>query len=399
MGSAVSFNKRTDAAEASKKTTEVDETLTGSRQGAPGSRVSHPLAQSNDAHLRVDISGNGRACNREGEDFFPADSPFVLRSAISHTSTTFSTPPRAASNRSLGSSSSHNHHSGPNSTDSRVQARDAVDFLYRRAQLSDTSSPNENNADGGMADVFAQTAMSLGLDNDDLLFNMMFFDDGSLPNFGAMMNTMQQETLALHSENNTPYKLNPANAEAISHLLQEKFCSGEDNECAVCKDEIDVGADIIRIPKCRHYFHAECLSRWIQLVRVSEVISHRALYSLLLLFFLCHYSNLGVQSVGHRWNRRITQPMRSLYQLLRRPSDLMKRRRTSIIIAAHARICLTRKLFYSKLDEMLLSIRLKKSFQLASEGPFIVSLHRPRIKIDSSALLPQSALLCVDTCT
>lgn len=140
-----------------------------------------------------------------------------------------------------------------------------MDFLYRHAQQSDTSSPSENAADGGMADVFAQTAMSLGLDNDDLLFNMMFFEDGSLPNFGAIMNTMQQETLALHSENNTPYKLNPANAEAISHLLQEKFCSGEDNECAVCKDEIDVGADIIRIPKCRHYFHAECLSRWIQL--------------------------------------------------------------------------------------------------------------------------------------
>lgn len=274
MGSAVSFSKRADG-EASKKNTEADETVSGTRQVATGSRMSHPLSNLSEPHLRVDVAGNGRACNREGEDFFPADSPFVLRSAISHT-TTFSTPPRASSNRSLGSSSSHNHHSGPNSTDSRVQARDAVDFLYRHAQHSDTSSPSENAADGGMADVFAQTAMSLGLDNDDLLFNMMFFEDGSLPNFGAIMNTMQQETLALHSENNTPYKLNPANAEAISHLLQEKFCSGEDNECAVCKDEIDVGADIIRIPKCRHYFHAECLSRWIQLVGYPPILLESA---------------------------------------------------------------------------------------------------------------------------
>lgn len=275
MGSAVSFNRQ-DKSESKEGTIGEKKQHRTFAQPAPILRSttnnnSDSPPSPNNPQLRMDLirSRCEDSGNNDNDDDFPG-SPFIIRSAISNHST-FTTPPRTSSTRSLASSSSQNHHSGPNSIDSRTfPARDAVDFLYRRTQLSENNSPVDNPSEtGSAADIFAATAMSLGLDNDDLLFNMMFFDDGSLPNFGSIMNTMQQETLALHSENNTPYKLNPANEKAISHLIQEKFQqqdSNADNECSVCKDEIDHGADIIRIPTCRHYFHAECLSRWIQLV-------------------------------------------------------------------------------------------------------------------------------------
>jgi hypothetical protein len=119
------------------------------------------------------------------------------------------------------------------------------------------------------AEVFAQTAMSLGLDGDDLLFNMMFFDDGNAGTFGQLLNTMQQETLALHSEHNTPYRLHPADEEALAGLHEETFemhTTGEECECLVCRDEIENGAKILRIPACKHYFHDYCLLKWAKLV-------------------------------------------------------------------------------------------------------------------------------------
>lgn len=117
-------------------------------------------------------------------------------------------------------------------------------------------------------EFFAHTALALGMDNQDLLFNLMYFDDGHASTFGAMMNNVQQETLALHSSNNTPYKLKPASESAIAGLISEVFIptEGVERECAVCKDEMEKGCQIIRIPACSHFFHEECLIRWIKLV-------------------------------------------------------------------------------------------------------------------------------------
>lgn len=117
-------------------------------------------------------------------------------------------------------------------------------------------------------EFFAHTALALGMDNQDLLFNLMYFDDGNSSTFGAMMNSVQQETLALHSSNNTPYKLKPASESAIAGLGSETFVGGDDDEkeCAVCKDEMEKGCQIVRIPACSHFFHEECLIRWIKLV-------------------------------------------------------------------------------------------------------------------------------------
>lgn len=140
--------------------------------------------------------------------------------------------------------------------------------------LSDASS-NQNN----VAEIFAQAAMSLNMDHDDLLFNMMFFDDGTGGTFNNIINTVQHETLALHSEHNTPYKLKPASETAINCLIREKFSrekhsqhdsrkEGEEDmniECAVCRDDIEEDSEILIIPACKHHFHSECLLRWISL--------------------------------------------------------------------------------------------------------------------------------------
>ncbi len=146
------------------------------------------------------------------------------------------------------------------------------------------------------ADMFLQTAMSLGMDNEDLLFNMMFFEDGNGPaTFGALLNTMQEETLALHSENNTPYKLRPANEKAKSSLIEEVFVHANhhdpdsENECQVCKDVLEDGQTLLRIPTCKHFFHKECLIRWIELVG-GVLILLVILFSDLFIYF----SKLGV---------------------------------------------------------------------------------------------------------
>jgi len=123
------------------------------------------------------------------------------------------------------------------------------------------------NLDTEAGEFFANMSLSLGMDNNDHLFNLLYFDEGHSSTFGAVMNSVQQETLALHSSNNTPYKLKPASESAIAGLGSEIFIPTEtsERECQVCKDEMEKGCQIIRIPACNHYFHEECLIRWIKL--------------------------------------------------------------------------------------------------------------------------------------
>jgi len=127
-----------------------------------------------------------------------------------------------------------------------------------------------SEASTGAAELFSHTAMSLGMDNDDLLFNLLYFGDGGGTNFGVALNNAQQETIALYSENNTPYKLKPASASSIAGLIDDVYSddTGAETECAVCKDEFEFNCEILRIPTCKHYFHQDCLIRWIKLVRI-----------------------------------------------------------------------------------------------------------------------------------
>ena len=177
------------------------------------------------------------------------------------------------------------HHSSKKNSPIRTNPRSDIDLqsdIHIRSSQNEyrlTDGPREENVvessprsevSNGVTELFAHTAMSLGMDNDDLLFNLLYFGDGNSSNFGTVLNSAQQETIALHSENNTPYKLKPASEATIAGLMVEDFCvSGNDmteTECAVCKDEMESGCEILRIPVCKHYFHKECLLRWIQLV-------------------------------------------------------------------------------------------------------------------------------------
>lgn len=143
----------------------------------------------------------------------------------------------------------------------------------RYGDQDDFSEPEyspRSETDAANAEMFAVTAMSLGMESDDLLFNLMYFggEDVSNTNIGTMFNTAMEETVALYSENNTPYKLRPASSSAINGLAVYELVSEleEDcRECLVCRDNMEVGDEMVRLPACTHMFHHECIKRWLQL--------------------------------------------------------------------------------------------------------------------------------------
>ncbi len=135
---------------------------------------------------------------------------------------------------------------------------------------------------------------SLEMDNEELLFNMLYFsqdgeEDINEESIGTAINNVMHETVALHSESNTPYKLQPASESDLSALQPETldFCenyqdidhkssqksdcfgstrqSTDDLECAVCKEEFEKDIKVITLPQCRHRFHADCLFKWFKL--------------------------------------------------------------------------------------------------------------------------------------
>jgi hypothetical protein len=81
-----------------------------------------------------------------------------------------------------------------------------------------------------------------------------------------MLNNAFEETVALHSENNTPYKLRPASKDTINSIKSSKYTNDEnEKECIVCRDEMEVGCEIIKLPHCHHCFHRPCIVRWLEL--------------------------------------------------------------------------------------------------------------------------------------
>lgn len=128
----------------------------------------------------------------------------------------------------------------------------------------------ENEIADKNAEMFQNTAMSLGMDNDELLFNLLYFGDnaGGSQSFGNMVNSALEETVALHSDNNTPYKLQPASEDDLADLLPTTLMEElrtDDSKCAVCRDDIVLGDTFIRLVGCQHCFHADCLIRWLKL--------------------------------------------------------------------------------------------------------------------------------------
>mmetsp|Transcript_228 Transcript_228/g.195 ORF Transcript_228/g.195 Transcript_228/m.195 type:complete len:292 (-) Transcript_228:16-891(-) len=135
------------------------------------------------------------------------------------------------------------------------------------ATVSNSDQFDENMYDES-SELLNNTAMSLGMDNDELLFNLYYFGQQSGASFGHIVNNAVEETLALHSEGNTPYKLNPANDQEISKLNSEILyheLDNNENECLICRDIIEIGSEITRLVLCKHCFHTDCVIRWLKL--------------------------------------------------------------------------------------------------------------------------------------
>mmetsp|Transcript_8671 Transcript_8671/g.9435 ORF Transcript_8671/g.9435 Transcript_8671/m.9435 type:complete len:413 (-) Transcript_8671:469-1707(-) len=257
MGGAVSIGKKSNVTKIRATSIEnknEDVNMTGT---TPSSAVG--------SNSRLDVSHHSylqnRISPRDGQRGSTQSSPYELN----HVSPFGSRPSPNGRYHSIELSPMGTPYRQPPSNSSGSSAYNrAAALLSHRSETSEGEGGGEPN----QSDLFAQTAMSLGLEGDDLLFNMMFFDDGTGGTFGQLLDTMQQETLALHSENNTPYRLNPADDSTVAELIEEEYeinKTGEETECQVCKDELENGNELLRVPHCHHYFHKECLLRWIKM--------------------------------------------------------------------------------------------------------------------------------------
>ena len=120
----------------------------------------------------------------------------------------------------------------------------------------------------------SQTAMSFDMDDNDLLFNLLYFNENpeglDTSNIGSICETAVTETLAAHSEGNTPYKLRPASEKVQAKfdgsetLTKEIFNKLDSDDCAICLDKMLIGCKVAYL-KCSHCFHCDCFLRWIKL--------------------------------------------------------------------------------------------------------------------------------------
>lgn len=154
---------------------------------------------------------------------------------------------------------------------SNNQAESPVADHRHFSRKSSESSMHEDHSDGvndENMDYLAFSAMSLGMDNEELLFNMFYFGDDGGGGFRQSMNTAIEETYAAHSTGNTPYKLRPATESSIrKHLTSNINLTevGETEECLICQERLRDQGLMAMITACQHVFHEECVLRWFTL--------------------------------------------------------------------------------------------------------------------------------------
>ena len=141
----------------------------------------------------------------------------------------------------------------------------------RLTRYKDDEHDDDDDGDGENDEMFENAALSLEMENDELLFNLLYFSQQSEQQcnnsnqFRNMLNNAFEETVALHSENNTPYKLRPASKDTINSIKSSKYTNDEnEKECIVCRDEMELGCEIIKLP-CHHCFHSPCIVRWLSI--------------------------------------------------------------------------------------------------------------------------------------
>lgn len=121
---------------------------------------------------------------------------------------------------------------------------------------------------------------SLDMDGEELLFNMLYFSNNEEVNglsAPQMISNAMNETVALHSENNTPYKLHPVPESELKGIISVSF-SKEDLkkiqeesddvasvQCCCCMDDLVIGQKVVKLPACHHSFHTDCLFKWFRM--------------------------------------------------------------------------------------------------------------------------------------
>jgi len=141
---------------------------------------------------------------------------------------------------------------------------------YQEGDDLDDNNEEEETAEAAhLRMLFAQSAMSMDMDNEDLIFNLLYFG-GDTASFATMMNNAAEETVAAHSAGNTPYKLAPASETALKKLTV--VCITEDilrelhlQECSICQEDMEVGGQAAIMPGCGHCFHDDCVLKWFTL--------------------------------------------------------------------------------------------------------------------------------------
>lgn len=147
------------------------------------------------------------------------------------------------------------------------------DILPRHVQGSDRIAHSLRSANSesslNMDSDLNYSALSLGVDSEDLLYNLYFFGaTGRGSNIRNVMNTAMEETYAAHSVANTPYKLHPASEDVLASLdvkVLEDSRRLDFMECAVCKEDLAVGDRVVFLPVCQHCFHHDCAVHWLSL--------------------------------------------------------------------------------------------------------------------------------------
>jgi len=145
------------------------------------------------------------------------------------------------------------------------------ELFTKNCDCDSDEDPEELCFPSQSAELLSPAAMSFDMDYQDLLFNLMYFNDGSQgmnnTTLEAVIETANIEAFAAHSEGNTPYKLRPASEKVklgLSRVLFEPEVH-DARECAICKEEMEVKTEVVFLQLCRHCFHSECFLRWINL--------------------------------------------------------------------------------------------------------------------------------------
>eukprot|EP01118_Nematostelium_gracile_P002954 TRINITY_DN13401_c0_g1_i1.p1 TRINITY_DN13401_c0_g1~~TRINITY_DN13401_c0_g1_i1.p1 ORF type:complete len:267 (-),score=46.09 TRINITY_DN13401_c0_g1_i1:20-757(-) len=76
--------------------------------------------------------------------------------------------------------------------------------------------------------------------------------------FGNRFDDLLNQLFVNSQSRGTP----PASAQIVNNLPQTTIEENEVTECAICKDEFEVGSTATELP-CSHKFHGECVNRWL----------------------------------------------------------------------------------------------------------------------------------------